>query len=112
MLRDRLGKLLVGRCHERDPAASEFFLPKQLKEFLTIRQTSRIQMNAAGDLMLQISTPANQPERQEQQGAGSALDEEKDALPEEIAPDQSAVLAVWVPATDPMRIIVAKGRVK
>jgi hypothetical protein len=87
-----------------------------------IWETSGIQVNAAGHLVFQKSTASKQPERQEKQGGGPGLDEEENALPEEIAPDQRAVeidaqdrqwlLGGLGSCNRPHGIIVANGRAK
>jgi hypothetical protein len=119
---DRLGKRTIGCRHKRDPAASEFLLPEKIKNLLPVREMSGIKVNAASKLAFKKSTSPKEPKRQQKQCGGVGLEEDDDALPQQVSPDQSAVkidaqyrrcFRSGLGSGDrPHGIIVANGRTK
>jgi len=58
---------------------------------LPVSQLGRVEVHPGGDLALEGGASREQPERKQQKREWAGLEEDKDALPEYIASDQSAV---------------------
>jgi len=88
---NRFGKLAVGGGYKRDAAAGGFFLLDKIKNLLPIGKASRVKVGPGGDMTFERSSARKQPEGKQQQRDGAGLEEDEDALPKDVAPDQSAV---------------------
>jgi hypothetical protein len=83
--------LAISGGSEHD-AATVCFLPVQkVKNLLPIRKTSGVKMNTGGEFAFQCSSSGKQPEGKFQERDGPGLKKDEDALPQQVAPDQSAV---------------------
>ena len=58
---------------------------------LPIGKTSGVEVDPGGELAFEGGSSRKQPEGKQQQRDGAGLEEEQDALPKHVAPDQSAV---------------------
>ena len=85
------GKLAVGGGCERDAAPAGFFLLKKIKNLLSIGKTGGVEVDPRGDLAFEGGSSRKQPEGEQQERDGAGFEEDEDALPKHISPDQSAV---------------------
>ena len=88
---NRFGKLAVGGGYKRDAAAGYSFPLDKFKNLLPIGKASRVKVGPGGDMTFERSSSRKQPEGKQQQRDGASLQEDEDALPKDVAPDQSAV---------------------
>jgi len=85
------GKFAVCGGYERDTATGCFFLLQKIKNLLPIRKTSGVEVDLGGELAFEGGSSRKQPEREQQQHGGAGFEEKDDALPKDVASDQSAV---------------------
>src|SRR5208282_4088297 len=87
----RRGEFAVGGRYKGNSTVASSFLPQQIENGTAIAETGGVEMNAACELVLHISAPSQEPHRQEKQGDGAGFQKSKNAFPQQITPDQSAV---------------------
>ena len=91
IVRNRFGKPAVGGGYERDAAAGGFFLLEKIENLLPVGKTNGVEVDLGGELAFEGDSSRQQPEREQQQRDGAGFEEDEDALPKDVAPDQSAV---------------------
>ena len=85
------GEVAVGSGRERDAAPGGFFPLEKIKNLLPIGKASGVEPDPRGEFAFQGRSSRKQPERKQQERDGAGFEEDEDALPEDVASDQSAV---------------------
>src|ERR1700722_5482874 len=76
---------------ENDAPPEKFFGAKQVENWLAIRETGRVEIDPAGELALEDSSPGSQPKRNQESCEWAGFQEDQNAFPKHISTDQSAV---------------------
>jgi len=85
------GEVAVGSGRERDAAPSGFFALEKIKNLLPIGKASGVGPDSRREFVFEGGSSRKQPERKQEERAGAGFEEDEDALPEDVASDQSAV---------------------
>src|SRR5271165_3915654 len=89
--RNRFGKFAVGGSCEDNTSPAGLFPLKKIENLLPVGETSRVEGDPSCEMAFEPSAPRQQPDRKQKQGDGAGFEEEKNALPDDVAADQSAV---------------------
>ena len=80
------------RCrNQRNAAAGAFLLLEKINNFPPIRKVGGVNVDFLAEPAFESGSPQKQPVRKLQQHEGAGLEEQKDALPKHVAPDQGAI---------------------
>ena len=85
------GEVAVSSGRERDAAPGGFFALEKIKNLLPIGKTNGVEPDSRGEFVFERGSSRKQPERKQEQRDGAGFEEDEDALPEDVASDQSAV---------------------